>query len=253
MPWAKIDDGFHAHRKARRAYKQHRGSLGLHLLAMSYCAGQLTDGLVDVEFVESYLPSEKEMTAVTSALVDSGLWTPEGAGWRINDWLDYNPSRGEVLERRARDAERKAAGRRTQSNGSPKGVRADTTRTPSGLNAESDGPDPYPSSSSKKRESCSPQLVVARDADEGNGPISLEDRRLLDRATLALVEAWELSGAPGVQPKHQDVVRAAHGVDAGVAVAEAELLASEAREGTAGVASSVLGVFRARLAERGAA
>jgi hypothetical protein len=131
MTWAKIDDQFHGHRKAKRAWKGHARALGLHLLAISYCAGHLTDGLVDDEFVEEKLPGGRERGQVTQALVDAGLWRRVGDGWEINDWLEYNPSREEVVDRRRRDSERKARGRQAQSE-----------RSPRGLQAESDGPDP---------------------------------------------------------------------------------------------------------------
>jgi hypothetical protein len=139
MSWGKIDDQFHAHRKAKRAWKGHPRALGLHLLAMSYCAGQLTDGLVDDEFVDEKLPSKKEREQVTDALVAAELWVREDDGWRINDWLEYNPSRADTLDKRRRDSERKARGRSAQSGRNPRGVRADDD---AGLRAASDGPVP---------------------------------------------------------------------------------------------------------------
>jgi hypothetical protein len=74
MSWGKIDDQFHAHRKAKKAWKATARSLGLHVLAISYCAGHLTDGLVDLEFVEEKLPVARERVRATKALVDAGLW-----------------------------------------------------------------------------------------------------------------------------------------------------------------------------------
>lgn len=124
MSWAKVDDQLHAHRKAKLAWKYHGRALGLHLLALSYCAGQLTDGLVDLEFVEEKLPAARERANVTNALVNAGLWVPEGDCWRINDWLEYNPSRAEVLERRRKDSKRKARGIHAESNGNPEGIQA---------------------------------------------------------------------------------------------------------------------------------
>ncbi len=131
MSWAKLDDQFHSHRKAKRAWRGHPRALGLHLLAMSYCAGQLTDGLVDDEFVEEKIPKAAERAAATSALVEAGLWDRESDGWRIHDWLLYNASREDTLAKRRKDADRKARGRDAQSEG-----------TPPGLQAESDGPTP---------------------------------------------------------------------------------------------------------------
>jgi hypothetical protein len=142
VSWAKLDDQFHGHRKAKKAWKAHPRALGLHLLAISYCAGHLTDGLVDCEFVEEKIPAGRERAAVVTALVDAGLWAVEGDDWRINDWLDYNPSRQEVLDRRRRDSERKAARRRTESPQSPSGHRADSNGRPSDPSRAGAFPDP---------------------------------------------------------------------------------------------------------------
>jgi hypothetical protein len=139
VSWAKLDDQFHAHRKAKRAWKGHPRALGLHLLAISYCAGHLTDGFVDDEFVEEKIPAQRERSAVTDALVDAGLWAREGEGWQINDWLDFNPSRDEVLDRRRRDSERK---KRKESERTPRGIRSDSETTPNDPSRAPAFPDP---------------------------------------------------------------------------------------------------------------
>ncbi|HET7305319.1 MAG TPA: hypothetical protein VFJ12_12320, partial [Segeticoccus sp.] len=57
----------------------------------------------------------------------------------VHDFLDYNDSSAYLADRRARDAARKAAGGR---NGKPGGVRRDSARNPSGIQADSESPDP---------------------------------------------------------------------------------------------------------------
>lgn len=150
MSWAKIDDQFHGHRKATKAWRGHPRALGLHLLAMSYCAGHLTDGLVDDEFVEEKIPAKRERDAVTNSLVEAELWEREDDGWRIHDWLDFNPSRTDTLDKRRKEADRKARGRAAQSRVCPPNVHPDTgevsARTNGAVRADdfdpSDGPDP---------------------------------------------------------------------------------------------------------------
>jgi hypothetical protein len=150
MSWAKLDDQFHAHRKATKAWRGHPRALGLHLLAMSYCAGHLTDGLVDDEFVEEKIPQTRERSAATDALVDAELWEREDTGWRIHDWLDFNPSKADTLAKRQKEADRKARGRASQRGECPPNVHPDTgevsARTTSGVRADetdpSVGPDP---------------------------------------------------------------------------------------------------------------
>jgi hypothetical protein len=228
MSWAKLDDQFHSHRKAKRAWKEPR-ALGLHLLALSYCAGQLTDGLVDDEFVEEKVPNRRERDRSTHALVDAGLWTREDDGWRINDWLDYNPSREYVLDRRRKESERKAAARAAKAAraaaaaaasggtaaGVPTGVRPDTTGTPPGSCAVSALPDPT-------RPDPTPTSTTAAAASaskaETTDPLTtVSDARLT--ATVEILRTCpqirldcELMGVIGALNAHpnDDHVKAAH-------------------------------------------
>lgn len=180
MSWAKLDDQFHAHRKAKIAWRGHPRALGMHLLAISYCAGQLTDGLVDDEFVEEKIPAARERNAVTEALVAAGLWGREGDGWRINDWLDFNPSREEVLNRRRKDSERKA--------------RKDSKRNPSGIQAESNG---IPSDPSRVRAFPDP----TRPDQSQIPPSPPRGGRERDRLEHGLqFNSWCAGHFPGVQP-----------------------------------------------------
>lgn len=109
MPWAKLDDRFHNNRKVRRVWRRCPVALGLHVMAITYCAGELTDGFVDEEFVFDQIPDDELRAEVILALISAELWTNgDGDGWWINDYTEYNPSREEVLAKRERTA---AAGR----------------------------------------------------------------------------------------------------------------------------------------------
>lgn len=88
MPWAKVDDKLHAHPKAAKAGLE---ALGLHLLAMSWVAGYQTDGFVPWDFV-----LQKADEALVERLVNAGMWEPVDDGFRIHDWLDYNPSKAQA-------------------------------------------------------------------------------------------------------------------------------------------------------------
>lgn len=107
-PWARLDDSFCMNRKVKQAWRQHRASLGLHALALSYCAGQLTDGVVDRGVVAEWMPNGPQGRAAVAALVDAGLWGVHSEGWIIHDWLDYNPSAQETRAKRRADADRQA-------------------------------------------------------------------------------------------------------------------------------------------------
>lgn len=216
MAWAKLDDQFHSHRKAKQAWKADRGALGLHLLAMSYCAGQLTDGLVDDEFVEEKLPAKRERQQVTDGLVAAGLWVREDDGWRINDWLAFNVSRADTLDKRQREAERKARARGAPSASRPANVRADTSRTARGRDAVSDDPParvlPDPTRPLESGGARAPDLVQPTDPLDG-----VDDQRLTEtvqilRQCSRLQFDVELLGVSHALRAHPDAdhVQAAH-------------------------------------------
>lgn len=102
MPWAKLDDTFHAHPKVRQAGL---AAIGLHARAISFSAAYLRNGKVDSGWVEE--TAGKKGLKLADELVNAGLWEPNGTGWYIHDYLEYNPSREKVLARRAADAARK--------------------------------------------------------------------------------------------------------------------------------------------------
>ena len=114
-PWAKVDDTLHSHPKAMQAGLP---ALGLHLLAMSYSAGYLTDGFVPDGWVER---EQGRTKGLPDRLVEAGMWHRIEGGYIIHDWLDYNPSKAEVNARREARAEAGRKGglrKRAASNGS---------------------------------------------------------------------------------------------------------------------------------------
>lgn len=110
MPWFNVDDGFAFHRKAVRAGN---AAIGLWTRAGSWCAQQLMDGHVPRDIVAT-LGTE----AQAKRLVSAGLWTVVEGGYQFHQWSEdkRNPTRDEVLKKRAREAERKAKGRAAQKN-----------------------------------------------------------------------------------------------------------------------------------------
>jgi hypothetical protein len=126
VTWVRLDDRAHDNRKWKRLWLTNRGALALHALALSYCGAHETDGHVDAEMVTLLAPGKADRNKLTTSLVDAGVWHPDGDGWRINDFLEYNPSRADLDEKRRKDSERKARGRRTQSEQTPPGHRDDS-------------------------------------------------------------------------------------------------------------------------------
>ena len=107
MTWARLDDSFYSHPKIRKAWRM-RASIGLHVLAISYCADHSLDGKLPAEFAEDQLPDPDERDAAVTALIDAGLWKRNGQGFEVHDFLAYNPSRADLTAQREADRQRKA-------------------------------------------------------------------------------------------------------------------------------------------------
>lgn len=124
MPWVRLDDRFPSHRKVAllsdRAFR-------LHVSAICWCAENLTDGYIgDREL--PLVARLRNAKTVAQQLVDAGLWDRADDGWMVHDYLDYNPSRDQVLAERKKNAERqerfrrRKSGKPTPPNGDRNGV-----------------------------------------------------------------------------------------------------------------------------------
>jgi hypothetical protein len=159
VTWARIDDAILDNPKIARV-----GPIGfaLHVAAITYCARNLTDGFVPfghahrilstrwtVEGDESELPAPPNSTrgprvwtlAMTSAglgddgddviehaialLLTEDLWAAVAHGYQIHDYLEYNPSREQVLAERAASRRRVQKHRNGISNGVTSPVETD--------------------------------------------------------------------------------------------------------------------------------
>lgn len=98
MTWFKLDDAFHSHPKVLEAGNE---AVGLYVRCGSYCAQHLTDGFVPSGVVFLYGTAD-----LATVLVNAMLWVPVTGGWRMHDYLTYNPSKEQV------QAEREAAAKR---------------------------------------------------------------------------------------------------------------------------------------------
>ena len=106
MSWVKLDDGFATHPKVQAAGQS---AAWLHVAGLCYAAQHLTDGAIP----DSSLTGMGQFTgtrarSLAERLVEVGLWERNGAGYAIHDYLDYNPSRKSLEERRKAARERMA-------------------------------------------------------------------------------------------------------------------------------------------------
>lgn len=102
MPYRLHDDRFSTHPKIEplsdRAFR-------LHVCALEHCAGNLTDGLISDASLRGLKARLKATTRHVGELIESGLWVPyPGFGHIIHDYLEHNPTKAEVLEKREKRA-----------------------------------------------------------------------------------------------------------------------------------------------------
>jgi hypothetical protein len=111
MPWVKLDDSFYSHPKVVNAGHE---AVGLYITALTYASHHLTDGHIPAAWVRQQVGSKTDK--LSRALVEAptgfehGLWVENGTGWVIHDYLNYNPSRERILDKRRKDSARKSGG-----------------------------------------------------------------------------------------------------------------------------------------------
>lgn len=229
MGWAKFDDKRHTSTKLAAARLE---ANGLDANGITWCAAHETDGFVEdgaLAFIAPGYPTRKA-EEIAARLVACGRWErdDEKGGWWVHDYLDYNPSRADLDERREGARRRKEAERQRAVRGKNGKYTANVTArqacdngvTPSGVRAESPvsrpGPSrPVPTSSSSVSEEPPP----AANLDDDESPFfdeawrrywALPDDR---RAAVSAVEAY-VAGianqlrAGGWSPPRRPVLRA---------------------------------------------
>jgi len=112
VSWVKLDDGFFRHHKVILAGREARD---LALAALCHASASLSDGYIPAGALRQ-LAADAQVSnpkRLAARLVEVGLWEVAPGGYRIHDYLAYNPSRERVLETRAR---RVAAASKTRAH-----------------------------------------------------------------------------------------------------------------------------------------
>lgn len=112
MTWFKVDDGFYDHPKVKSLPRGtvRKGAVSLWLLAGSWCARYLQDGLIPGHQLEEFGASMKDAEALVAAV----LWHGHGHGcdecppvprahYLFHEWSAHQPLREQV------EAEKRAA------------------------------------------------------------------------------------------------------------------------------------------------
>lgn len=100
MPWVKLHDGFDENPKIDGLSD---GAFRLYVTGLCYCARALSDGHITERRLFRLFPNGGR---AADELVAAGLWHETDGGWQINDYLEFQPSKAEVEEKRKKYAER---------------------------------------------------------------------------------------------------------------------------------------------------
>lgn len=111
MTWARLDDTFVDDPDLLRLP---RGARLLHVEGIVWSCKHLTDGLLE-RHVLRRLSDEPDLEEAAGLLVDAGLWADDELGFRIVGFLEQQPSRLEVQQRRENTKERQDRSRRHRS------------------------------------------------------------------------------------------------------------------------------------------
>jgi hypothetical protein len=115
VSWLGLDDAFFDHPKIAglddRAFRWFMWSLG-------HCSRYLTDGFVALGVIRGCSLVTRKYTAERALRVicGAGLWEEVEGGIEVHHYLDWNPDRASVLEKRRRATERKRRSRAKQKS-----------------------------------------------------------------------------------------------------------------------------------------
>lgn len=135
MSWVRLDDHFPTHPKMVAAGHE---AAWLHVCALCYCAEHLTDGRVPKAMVPR-LSDCRNPRRLADRLVEVNAWEVDGDEFVLHDFLEFNPSREQVLLERAAAKERRQRGARTSHES-----RASVDGTSGERRANDICPDPSP-------------------------------------------------------------------------------------------------------------
>jgi hypothetical protein len=106
VSWVKLDDKLPGHRKVLAVSPE---AAWLHIEGLCYSAQQETDGAIpDTALAMLTRFSKPKAIKLAARLIEVGLWERNGTGYAIHDYLDYNPSKKSLEEKRKAARERMA-------------------------------------------------------------------------------------------------------------------------------------------------
>lgn len=169
MTWVRLDDHFADHPKILAAGPP---AGWLYVCGLCYSARHLTDGFLATAQVRR-LAEVRNPIALADQLVAAGLWEKVEGGYRIHDYLHYNPSRARVL------ADREATNRRVtqhREKRSSNGVTSALVTHEYDPRNAAPVPDPYPTPVTGPK---GPGLALVRSAPKPSQDAATTERQRL--------------------------------------------------------------------------
>lgn len=108
MAWLRIDDRVRTHPKIAQAGP---AAAWLWFCGICYCREHLTDGDIPKAVVPSLAMNLPSPWKHAARLVDVRLWEQVPDGYRVHDFLKWNPSKADVVKSRQSEVERKRSER----------------------------------------------------------------------------------------------------------------------------------------------
>ena len=191
MPWARFEDDYLGNTKLATLST---AAICLDMSAIVYSARELRDGVLSVADVQTVaaLIHLKRWQPAAVELVRVNRWAKTDNAYSIHDYLEYQPSREEVLKAREEDRERKRRGAQaTNARRNPPRNRGDSGRIP---DAPVPGPGPGPGPEIPAELESFPTPNPSPQAGKGAPPNGALDERTNGSLTTACCLIGELSG-----------------------------------------------------------
>ena len=197
MPWARLEDNYFTHHKVADLSKDAKL---LDLAAIAFSSRELRDGELshkDVRVIAAQVDVQDPLE-ITQQLIAHGRWGATETGFVIHDYLQYNPSREEVLKDREKTARRVAEWRASKKQGARNGVTNDEhTASPDPVPVPVNEPGPGPTEPAAPRAAAAAENLV----DEFYETLGVEPngltRTIRKREVSIAVQLVEAGAAPG--------------------------------------------------------
>lgn len=104
MAWLRIDDRVRTHPKIAQAGP---AAAWLWFCGICYCREHLTDGFVPKAVVPTLAMNLPSPWKHAARLVEVRLWETASGGYQVHDFLEWNPSREDVMSQRDKERDKK--------------------------------------------------------------------------------------------------------------------------------------------------